>query len=331
MHYMKFAPSTRYEESVPLARIDDSDGRTRLSWELDSPLLTQSIEACGLICPLLLREREDGMMIVVCGFRRLASCRTLGLSTIQARIIQGPVSDLQALVLAFWDNLSHRVFNPVEAAAAVRKFSRHLDKEQLITDVLPLLGLHPHERELKRYLAIDDLPRGAKAGLAEGTLALDAALSILDIPEADRPAVTRFVSGLKLGANKQKEIIQLLYEIHRREDIAPTELIGHLDISDIEQQSELSRPQKSALIRQWLKKRRYPLLSGAEEDFAAWLQSLHLKNTISVKHPPFFEGQTRRVEFSAKTHEELGQALETLSKLYEQGKLEPLFQEKYGI
>ncbi len=323
--------SYREIPSFPLNSIDVDDRWCCISRNVSVPALTRSMEQFGLINPPLLAERQDGGVAVACGFRRVASSRELGWDAIPVRMADRPLNALERLLIAFHDNLPHREFDDMEKAAVVEKFTRCMDRRAVVESVLPLLGLHPHERELQRYLSLGSLPEEMRAPVAAGNITLDAALALAAFPPHEQNRLASFLEELNVSASRQMEILELVSDIRYREEIGAADVIADGEIEGIRSRGDLNRPQKAALIRGRLKRRRFPQLSAMEDDYAQWLASLKLAPTVGIKHAPFFEGPTRRVEFSAVSHDELGRMLETLMRLFREGKLTPLFEDRYGL
>jgi ParB-like chromosome segregation protein Spo0J len=317
--------------TVMMDRIDTADRSFCLSWHLSDRRLAESIALCGLINPPLLISKKGGSYAIVCGFKRITSCKELGFKSVPAFVCKDQPDPLRCLFMSFWDNLPHRRFNPVEKALILQRFAPCLDEQRIISEILPLLQLHAHTREFKRYLRIGELPHEAKEALAKDELALDAALLLLDFEASARISLLQFIVELRLTVSRQKEVLELIHEICRREGVSPLEIITDQAVREISSRKELSQPQKSFYVHQWLRKRRYPQLSERESNFAAWLKELHLESNISIQPPPYFEGKTRSVRFAVSSHQEMGQVLEKLFSLYREGKLKPLFDDSYGL
>ena len=201
----------------------------------------------------------------------------------------------------------------------------------MLSEILPRLQLNTHARELYRYLQMGELPDEAKEALAKEDLTVDAALLLLEFDPPARIPVLRFLLELRLTASRQKEVLELIYEICRREAVTSLDIIMDQAVTEINSRKELSQPQKSFFVYQWLRKRRYPRLCETENNFTTWLKELHLESTITVQPPPYFEGKIRSVRFTAASHQEMGKALERLFSLYREGKFKPLFDDRYGL
>jgi len=80
--------------------------------------LVQSIEAHGVLVPLLLRPGKDGAMTVVDGNKRLAAAQALKLQSVPAVVRE--LDDATALLLGVWQLINSGEMRPREAEIARR-------------------------------------------------------------------------------------------------------------------------------------------------------------------------------------------------------------------
>ena len=111
----------------------------------------------------------------------------------------------------------------------------------------------------------------------------------------------RLFEQLKLSLNKQKEIITLIGEIARREDISIRQVLACDTFQQILTDEDLDRGQKGRKIRSFLRQRRFPRIVKAEQNYHAHLKKLKLNPDIKLIPPKEFEGTTYTLEF--KLHE----------------------------
>ena len=81
--------------------------------------LADSIKENGLIQPILVRRRGDGIYELIAGERRLRAAKLAGLTNIRAIIRNS--SDEQAMELSLVENLQRQDLNPIEAARAYQR------------------------------------------------------------------------------------------------------------------------------------------------------------------------------------------------------------------
>jgi ParB family chromosome partitioning protein len=90
--------------------------------------LARSIEAHGVLQPIVVQETVDGYRLIA-GERRLRAARMAGLTRIPA-VVRGPTSDRQQLELALVENIQRADLNPMEEAAAFRRLMTEFELTQ---------------------------------------------------------------------------------------------------------------------------------------------------------------------------------------------------------
>jgi ParB family chromosome partitioning protein len=114
-------------------------------------VLADSIKEKGLLQPILVKELEDGQIIIVSGERRFRAHQLLGLDIIPAWFTTGDAEEL-ALV----ENLVREDLSPMETAEALMKLKERLgDKKQ--ADLAKLIG--KAKSTLSEYLSLNKFPQ----------------------------------------------------------------------------------------------------------------------------------------------------------------------------
>ena len=93
--------------------------------------LTASLKQSGLLQPILVRRKGDGMYELIAGERRWRAAKQAGLETIQA-IIRN-CGDEESVVLALVENLQRTDLNPMEMA---RTYHRMMNEFGLTQDII---------------------------------------------------------------------------------------------------------------------------------------------------------------------------------------------------
>lgn len=137
--------------------------------------LAKSIEASGMLQPLVVRRSPDGYELIA-GERRLRAAQRLGLSEVP--VIVHEMADSNTLLLALIENLQREDLNPIEEAAAFAELQEQFNLTQkqvagrvgrsrsAVANSLRLLSLPD---EIKQHVARGALP----AGQARALLALE--------------------------------------------------------------------------------------------------------------------------------------------------------------
>jgi ParB/RepB/Spo0J family partition protein len=304
-------------QTIPLNQIDLSDDTFSVNFMPDLKNLRSSIQTAGLIQPVLLRKKKDSYQIV-CGFRRVVILKGLGILGIPAMIYEGKErKDLGLFTLALQENLTTRGFNTIEIAVALNKLihSFMVERSEVIKSYLPLFPLEPNEKILDTYLSLARMEDEIKVYVLQGEVSRSNIRLLAKICSEDRIALSPFLSILKLGENRLREVLTLLSEISRRERVSIKEIINHPEIEAIVSLSELTPIQRTERVKRALMALRHPKMRQMEEEFEKKRRALHLAPAVSLQHPPYFEGKELKMEFQFRTMEEYRAIVDSLSRL----------------
>jgi ParB/RepB/Spo0J family partition protein len=307
-----------YEDrTISVSEIDTGDDTCRLNLHSDPEALVASIRAIGLVNPPVLRQRQDLKYQIVCGFRRCMACKALGWNELNVRVLNGTPAELDALKLAILDNRSHRQLNVVEQARGIQKLSSRLPKGRRLEILSSLLGFPENQKVFKKLEALSRLPGAIQKGVTEEIISFEAAVALSEFSREDAVSFLELFKVLKLSQSKQTEVIALVQEISIREELQPGDVLQCAEIMTILDRAELNRNEKGSKIRAYLKRRRFPTLTKAEERFSKELKALKLDEHIHMTGPPHFEGglYTLRMTFrSIEDFEERRKVLDAIAK-----------------
>ena len=132
---------------------------SRLKEDAALPVLAQSIARHGLLQPIVVQENEEnGRYMLVCGARRLAACRLLGMTQIDAVQIPGRKPDAAACFLE--DHFTRQTVPFLKEAALLQR------AEVAEKCCLP-------EGEIRRRLAMLKLDEETQNAVMRGNLSLE--------------------------------------------------------------------------------------------------------------------------------------------------------------
>jgi hypothetical protein len=141
---------------------------------------------------------------------------------------------------------------------------------------------------------------------------LETALWIGAYAAEDRQALLDIFTGLRVGTNRAREFVTYINEICRRDTCTPAGLLQALGVPALLAEAQLSGPQKLESVRRVLRQARYPQLSTYEQRFQEAARRLRLPPQISLRPPPYFEGQQYQVTLSFGQRQELQQYAQRL-------------------
>ncbi len=258
---------------LPLKTIDFTDETFCLSFPCRSLDLLNSIDLVGIIHPPVVRKNRKKYQIV-CGRGRLRAAKRLGLQRVMCKVLPAWVDDLSCLMIAFEENITTRGFNIIEQALVIEKFLHYLSEEKVIEDILPRLGYSPAYKNLEFLLKLNFLEDEVKTLVCEEIIQPQLAIRLLDLEEADRQAIARLLVTLRPGANRQRQILEILQDLSRKEEVPIYQILKEPGIEEILNHEKLNPPQKTEKLYSYLRKRLFPRLVAQEEAFRKWADSL---------------------------------------------------------
>lgn len=142
--------------------------------------LAESIKIHGVLQPVVVIEKKDGVYELIAGERRLRASKLLGLATIP--VIIKEADGLKKLELALIENLQREDLNPIEEGRAYRK----LIDEFGVTQEEISKRVRKGRSSIANYLRYLRLPEEIQQGLIEGKINEGHAkvLAALDDPDA---------------------------------------------------------------------------------------------------------------------------------------------------
>jgi len=315
-------------QKILLDQIDLSDETFSVNFMPDLQGLRSSIKAIGLIQPVLLRKKEDQYQIV-CGFRRVSVLKELGIREVESRILgESERDELELFSISLHENLTSRGFNSVEKAITFYKLVHHfqIEPSAVIQRYLPLFSLEPNEKILGTYLSLAEMEDEVKRYVLKEEVSRSNIRLLASMSSQDRMALHPLLSRLKLGENRLREMLTLLNEISRREQVSIKEIIDHPEIQAFLSQKELTPIQRTERVKRVLMDLRYPKMRRMEEEFEKKRKGLNLPSGVSLHHPPYFEGNGLRIEFQFQTSEEFRSIVTSLSLLSDREELKEILQ-----
>lgn len=280
----------RYREISP-AEIDVADLTFRITTRSEIQDLLDSIRKIGLIQPPVLATKPPGYAIV-CGFRRIAACRKLGWDHLTVRILEKTADPFKTAQVSIADNALQRPLNLVETSRALQLLDKFGPGKQQVREAAAALGLPISPSFVSEVKKICRLPLPIQESILADTINLAMALELGELDGATAEGLVRLFNQLKVGLNKQRELLVLLKEIAKREETGIPQLLVEKPLQEILEADNMDRAFKRHKVLSLLKKRRFPAITRAETEYRKWAKQLKLGNSINLIPPKDFEGNT---------------------------------------
>ena len=214
------APSDRPGEAlhqIPLEHLDHNPYQTR-TVSLDPNALNElaaSIQAVGVLQPIVVRPVAGGRYQVIAGERRCEAARMLHHQTIPA--VVRPVSNEQAMEMTIVENLQRLDLTPMEEARGYDRLSREfgLTQEQMAQRT------GKERSSVANFLRLLKLPPSVQAMLDQGELSFGHAkvLMALESPEAIEKLAHRVVALSLSVRQTEQAVTNLVHPPERAEKV----------------------------------------------------------------------------------------------------------------
>lgn len=201
-------------QDVPLNRIVPNRFQPRHMFETgELAQLAESITRNGVLQPVLVRRKADGLFELIAGERRYRAAKLAGLTSIPAVVRN--TSDEQSMELALVENLQREDLNPMDEARAYHHLTTEfgLTQEALaqrvgkdrssVANSLRLLNLPNEIKELVESLKISMGHAKVLLGLSRLELQLKLVKQIVEGQLSVRQAEQLVASGLRSTHSKQ--------------------------------------------------------------------------------------------------------------------------------
>jgi ParB family chromosome partitioning protein len=308
-------------EDIELNRISFEDERFRISYFYDLAKLKRSIAASGLLSPAVITPRNNSLVIVT-GWKRVLACRELSFPTIPCFMLDES-EDHKAFQLVILENAAVRDFNTLEMAMILKKLkSFGVEDEILLETHLPLFGIPQTLAHLDAHLAMAEFDDSTKEFIHTKQVSFPVIQHLTELKKEVRAALLPHLRHL--GQNKQKELLEFLLEISKRENIPVLNVLATEAVAHVIHSKSLSPPQKADKIRILLREKRYPAYTAQEASFDTSLKKLEWPEDIAIEHSPFYEEEDISVRFTFKDSAEFKEKAQKLQKLASENKIEEL-------
>lgn len=146
--------------------------------------LAASIEAEGLLQPLVVRRIGGEILEVICGARRLAALQMLHAQSVRVWIVE--VTDAQAKVMNLAENIQRASLLPMEEAEA---FAGLLRDGITASEIAVQIGKASDPSYVYQRLRLMKLTPKMRAALVAGTISLGVALQVARLPEGPQKEI----------------------------------------------------------------------------------------------------------------------------------------------
>jgi ParB family chromosome partitioning protein len=165
--------------------------------------LTASLKQNGLLQPILVRRKGDGIYELISGERRWRAAKEAGLETIQAVIRN--CGDEESVVLALIENLQRADLNPMEMA---RAYHRMMNEFGLTQDIIAR-RVDCERSSIANIVRLINLPSEIQQLIETNQISMGHAKVILSIPgQNEQLKVAQLVVSKVLSVRETEKLIE---------------------------------------------------------------------------------------------------------------------------
>lgn len=173
--------------------------------------LTASLKQSGLLQPILVRRKGDGMYELISGERRWRAAKDAGLETIQA-IIRN-CTDEESIVLSLIENLQRQDLNPMDTARAYQRMMNEFGLTQ--DNIAQRVGCE--RSSVANAVRLLNLPVDVQHLIGSGELSTGHAKVILGLTSSnDQIRIARAVVSRNLSVRATEKLLQFSILVRKR-------------------------------------------------------------------------------------------------------------------
>ena len=199
-------------QEVPLDDIRANPYQPRVEFDDDALSgLAASIEALGVLQPLLVRPADQGTYHLIAGERRWRAARRAGLATVPVLVRHG--DDQAALEEALVENLHREDLNPLEEAVGIQQ----LMEEFGLSHAAAAARLGRSRPAVTNLLRLLQLPTQIQRLVRDGALSAGAARAVLSLPdEPSQASVAQRAVDEELSVRAVEELVRTRHDLADR-------------------------------------------------------------------------------------------------------------------
>lgn len=291
-------------KNVKFEQIESEDETYRITTNDNTDDLVASIQRIGIVNPPLLIQNISNYRIV-CGFRRILASRRLGWNNMDARILDANTKKLECVKYAIVDNALQRPLNLIEISRSINMLYGFFNEANQFGMEMAEMGLPENRSLIKKIKKICHLPMTLQNGILSNTLSLSMALELDSLEKETGKSFAKLFANLKSSLSKQREMLTLVKEIAHRDDVSMLKVLNDNVLQNILNNSHFDRNQKASKVRRYLKQRRFPIITKAEQTFETHVKRLNLKAGAQLIPPDNFESTKYTLKFTFSSYDEL--------------------------
>ena len=304
--------------SVPLSEIDLHDRLTDFSLNPNGcpEKLLDSVKEIGIRHPISICSTNKPYKIIS-GHKRVQATIKAGLTSIPAFFV--PTMD-DALVTNLKENFALRHYSDIEKGCILNKLiSEGFEEDTIIDLYMPLLELERSKKIFQDLILVEKIGSELQKLLHRSNVPVKVFQVFFAWDNENQEAAEKFFAATRPGVNKWRDLLELIEEISRRDEISPKDIFFASATIETLKDKSLTPPQKYDRVHQALQQKRYPVLSDLKKQVLRALDEMKLDDKTRLKYDDAFESDEMKLELKFRDERELSQQVEKIFHALQSG------------
>ena len=304
--------------SVPLSEIDLHDRLTDFSLNPNGcpEKLLDSVKEVGIRHPISICSTNKPYKIIS-GHKRVQATIKAGLTSIPAFFV--PTMD-DALVTNLKENFALRHYSDIEKGCILNKLiSEGFEEDTIIDLYMPLLELERSKKIFQDLILVEKIGSELQKLLHRSNVPVKVFQVFFAWDNENQEAAEKFFAATRPGVNKWRDLLELIEEISRRDEISPKNIFSASATIETLKDKSLTPPQKYDQVHQALRQKRYPVLSDLKKQVLRALDEMKLDDKTRLKYDEAFESDEMKLELKFRDERELSQQVEKIFHALQSG------------
>ena len=304
--------------SVPLSEIDLHDRLTDFSLNPNGcpEKLLDSVKEVGIRHPISICSTNKPYKIIS-GHKRVQATIKAGLTSIPAFFV--PTMD-DALVTNLKENFALRHYSDIEKGCILNKLiSEGFEEDTIIDLYMPLLELERSKKIFQDLILVEKIGSELQKLLHRSNVPVKVFQVFFAWDNENQEAAEKFFAATRPGVNKWRDLLELIEEISRRDEISPKDIFFASATIEILKDKSLTPPEKYDRVHQALQQKRYPVLSDLKKQVLRALDEMKLDDKTRLKYDDAFESDEMKLELKFRDERELSQQVEKIFHALQSG------------
>lgn len=300
---------------VPPERIDLENRITDFSLSPVPDALRRSIREIGVTHPIFAVPSGKRLQVIA-GHRRVNAAIELEMPLIPAYLVTNgeAIPHEQRIRFNLTENASHRDYSDAEKGLIINRLaSIGAGEAAIVSQYMPILGLERSKKLFLDYRTMEALSPGLIQLIHDGRIPLRIFSALCGWDEPGRKAAERMLSVLRPGANKWRDLLELVDETARRDEKSHSDILSREEVQSALDQPDSPHQEKYQRIARLLHSWRYPALTELRSRVAKTIDRLDLAQGTKVRTQESFEEDQLKIEIRFRDQKQIADQAEKLS------------------